>query len=50
MSEINKEDVTRSVITHYESMDPPPAWAYSQWFHFLKSTAVILLNDERLVS
>lgn len=50
MSEINKDDVTRSVISHYKSMGSPPARAYSQWFYFLKSTAGILMRDERLVS
>lgn len=50
MSEINKDDVTLSVISHYKSMDSPSARAYSQRFHFLKSTAGILMCDERLVS
>lgn len=50
MSEINKDDVTLSVINHYKSMGSPPAWAYSQWFYFLKSTAGILMCDERLAS
>lgn len=50
MSEINKDDVTLSVISHYKSMGSPPARAYSQWFYFLKSTAGILMRDERLVS
>lgn len=50
MSEINKDDVTLSVISHYKSMGSAPAWAYSQWFYFLKSTASILMCDERLVS
>lgn len=50
MSEINKDDVTLSVISHYKSMGSPPARAYSQWFYFLKSTAGILMRDERPVS
>lgn len=47
MSEINKDDVTPSVIGHYKSMGLSPAWAYSLRFSVLKSTAGILARDER---
>ena len=50
MREISIDDVTLSVISHYKSMGSPLARAYSQWFYFFKSTAGILLRDERFVS
>lgn len=50
MSGINKDDGTQSVISHDKSMGTPHARAYSQWLHFLKSTAGIIMCDKRLVS
>lgn len=50
MSEINKDDVTLSVISHYKSMGSPPAQLIPNGFGRFKSTAGILMRDESLIS
>jgi len=50
MSEINKDDVTLSVIAHYKSMGSPPrsSGLFPNGFSLpFKSTAGILMRDER---